>query len=267
MKRLTPLLMTLALIAVLTAVASGSGGRRTVTVVLNGKTLNFDAAAYLEGGRTMVPLRAVAEALGLTVKWTGGTDTAYLYSDDWSPDLSGRTIVVDPGHGGSATGAAYHGVRESHLNLAIAQKTARALESMGARVVMTRTGDQDVSLPDRAALANRLKADLLLSVHCNSSASNPDARGIYTAHHSASRGGQAAADLLRQTMMASTGAPDMGTHRRDDLAVLRQSRVPAALVECGFMSTPAELDLLQQDAYQQQLARGIAHGAALYLAA
>ena len=115
------------------------------------------------------------------------------------------------------------------------------------------------------SLANRLGADLFLSVHCNSSASNSAAQGIYTAHHSASRGGRAAADLLRQTMMEATGAPDMGTHRRDDLAVLRLTGMPAALVECGFMSTPAELERLQEDAYQWQLARGIAHGAALYL--
>ena len=265
MNRLLSFVMAAAIALALMAGAAGSQARRKVTVVLNGETLVFDTEAYLEGSRTMVPLRAVAEALGLTVKWTGGTDTAYLYEEDWSPRLDGKTIVVDPGHGGSATGAVSDGVRESELNLAIAEKAARALESMGARVVMTRADDRDVALSARAALANRLGADLFLSVHCNSSASNSAAQGIYTAHHSASRGGRAAADLLRQTMMEATGAPDMGTHRRDDLAVLRLTGMPAALVECGFMSTPAELERLQEDAYQWQLARGIAHGAALYL--
>ena len=81
----------------------------------------------------MVPLRAVAEALGLTVTWHHSGSTVDLIHGDWTPSLAGRTIVVDPGHGGSATGAVYEGVKESALNLAIAQKTAAALEAPGGQ--------------------------------------------------------------------------------------------------------------------------------------
>ena len=66
-------------------------------------------------------------------------------------------------------------------------------------------------------------------------------------------------------MMAATGAGDMGTEARPDLAVLRTSRMPAAMVECGFMSTSAELALLRDSAYQAKLARGIADGILSYL--
>ena len=265
MKQITSLFATIVMVLLLMLNVSGSS-KRGVQVVLNGEPVVFDTGAYIENNRTMVPLRGVAEALGLTVNWHDSSNTVYLSDGTWTPDLSGALIVVDPGHGGSADGATYGGVRESDLNLAIGKKTAAALEELGAEVVMTRSGDRDVSLTQRTDLANRLKADLFVSVHCNASSTNPEATGIYTAYRGGSRQGLALADLLRQTMMQSTGAADMGTHDRSDLAVLRTSRMPAALVECGYMSTPAELELLRQEAYQDLLAQGIARGAALYLA-
>lgn len=265
MKRLIPIFTVLILALSLMLNVSGSS-RRTVQVRLNGEPVPFDTAAYIENNRTMVPLRAIAEALGLTVTWHHSGSTVDLSDGEWTPRLSGKTIVVDPGHGGSATGAVYEGVRESDLNLAIAKKTGEALQALGAKVILTRTGDTDLSLYQRTELASRHKADLFLSIHCNSSASNREAAGIYTAYRGGSRQSLALADLLRQTMMLSTGAADMGTHDRPDLAVLRTAKMPAALLECGFMSTPAELRLLQDSAYQSQLAQGIARGAALYCA-
>ena len=160
MKRLFSLAMALAITMLLMLSVSGSGGRRVVTVVLNGETVTFDTPAYIENNRTMVPLRAVAEALGLEVTWDQTSATAWLSDGSWSPSLRGRTIVVDPGHGGASTGASYGGVRESALNLSIAQALAEELRSLGASVVMTRSSDKDISLADRAAMANRLKADL-----------------------------------------------------------------------------------------------------------
>ena len=266
MKRTTSFFAALILALSLMLNVSGSS-RRTVQVRLNGEAVPFDTAAYIENNRTMVPLRAVAEALGLTVTWHHSGSTVDLIHGDWTPSLAGRTIVVDPGHGGSATGAVYEGVKESALNLAIAKKTAATLEALGAKAVLTRTGDTDLSLYARTELASRHKADLFLSVHCNSSATNREATGIYTAYKGGSRQSLALADLLRQTMVGATGAADMGTHDRSDLAVLRTARMPASLVECGFMSTPSELRLLQDPSYQALLAQGIARGAALYLAA
>ena len=265
MKHITSLFAAIVMVLLLMLNVSGSS-KRTVQVILNGEPVVFDTAAYIDNNRTMVPLRGVAEALGLTVNWHDSSNTVYLSDGTWTPKLDGTTIVVDPGHGGSATGAVYSGVRESDLNLAIAKKAAKALEALGAKVVMTRSDDRDLTLTQRTDLANRLKADLFLSVHCNVSPTNSKATGIYTAYHGSSRQSLALADLLRQTMMQSTGAADMGTHDRSDLSVLRTSRMPAALVECGFMSTPEELKLLQQEDYQQLLAQGIAQGAALYLA-
>lgn len=170
------------------------------------------------------------------------------------------------GHGGSASGAVYGGVAEKDLNLAIASQAARLLEEAGLTVLMTRRDDQDVSLYRRSGLANTYEADLFVSVHCNASLTNPEARGIYTAAADQQGEGWVLAEVLRQTMMAAAGAEDMGTEPRPNLAVLRTAQAPAALVECGYMSTPAELELLCQPDYQLQLAQGIAEGVLTYLA-
>ena len=122
-----------------------------------------------------------------------------------------------------------------------------------------------MGLYDRIDLANGQGADLFVSVHCNASLTNSAAMGIYTAAASKHGDGWVLADVLRQSMMSATGAADMGTEPRPNLAVLRTAEVPAALVECGYMSTPEELALLVQPAYQEKLAQGIADGILTYL--
>ena len=224
----------------------------------------------------MVPLRVLAEALGFHVSWDSASRTASISREapeavpeeppeEPKPPLS-ALVVLDPGHGGSADGAVYGGVAEKDLNLAIASQAARLLEEAGLTVLMTRRDDQDVSLYRRSGLANTYGADLFVSVHCNASLTNPEARGIYTAAADRQGEGWVLAEVLRQTMMAAAGAEDMGTEPRPNLAVLRTAQVPAALVECGYMSTPAELELLCQPDYQLQLAQGIAEGVLTYLA-
>ena len=130
---------------------------------------------------------------------------------------------------------------------------------------MTRSGDEDVDLYERTVMAAEWEADLFVSVHCNASVIYPDAEGIYTAAFSEDTPGWTLAETLRETMMAATGAGDMGTEARPNLAVLRTAAMPAALVECGYMSTPAELEKLVQPDYQAKLARGIADGVLAYL--
>ena len=269
-KLFTPLMaLTFALLLTLTAAGSSQ-----VSIQVNGAPLPVSGAYISNAGSTMVPLRAVAEALGFTVTWDRVTRTVGIWSAGNAPaeepdagtgGTVNAVVVLDPGHGGSATGASYGGVHEKDLNLAIAKKVAPLLEAAGVRVTMTRTNDKTVGLYQRTDLANGLGADLFVSIHCNASTSNLKATGIYTAAYSASVPGWRLAQTLRKNMMAATGAGDMGTEARPDLAVLRTSKMPAALVECGFMSTPAELALLRDSAYQAKLARGIADGILSYL--
>lgn len=214
----------------------------------------------------MVPLRDLAQALGFSVAWDPQTRTAAITSGGEPEAQPSPLVVIDPGHGGSANGAVYDGVLEKELNLSIAVQAARLLEEAGLTVRMTRTGDQDVGLYDRIDLANGQGADLFVSVHCNASLTNPEARGIYTAAYSEECIGWQLAQLLRQTMMEAAGAEDMGSEARPNLAVLRTAQMPAALVECGYMSTPGELALLAEADYQARLAQGIADGVLAYLA-
>ena len=271
MKRLlTPLLILCALLT-LTVLAAGADSR-SVSITLDGAPLDMPEAYITQEGVTMVPLRVLAEALGFHVSWDSASRTASLsreapeaVPEEPKPPLS-ALVVLDPGHGGSASGAVYGGVAEKDLNLAIASQAARLLEEAGLTVLMTRRDDQDVSLYRRSGLANTYGADLFVSVHCNASLTNPEARGVYTAAADQQGEGWVLAEVLRQTMMAAAGAEDMGTEPRPNLAVLRTAQVPAALVECGYMSTPAELELLCQPDYQLQLAQGIAEGVLTYLA-
>ncbi len=259
MKRLYTLLLTLGLLLVLTLTASGAGNG--VRIFVNGTPLDAPASYISAGGTTMVPLRAIAEALGCTVAWDPATATVSISSlpEDAAPDGS-PLVVLDPGHGGDHNGAEYGGVKEKDLNLAIASKTASLLEAEGVTVRMTRSIDQSVDLYARSGLANTLGADLFVSVHCNASVEHDDALGVYTCAYSQGTEGWQLAQILRETMLDATGAADFGMEERPNLAVLRTAQVPAALVECGFMSTPSELALLTQPEYQDKLARGIADG-------
>ena len=259
MKRLYTLLLTLGLLLVLTLTASGAGNG--VRIFVNGSPLDAPASYISAGGTTMVPLRAIAEALGCTVAWDPATATVSISSlpEDAAPNGS-PLVVLDPGHGGDHNGAEYGGVKEKDLNLAIASKTASLLEAEGVTVRMTRSIDQSVDLYARSGLANTLGADLFVSVHCNASVEHDDALGVYTCAHSQGTEGWQLAQILRETMLDATGAADFGMEERPNLAVLRTAQVPAALVECGFMSTPSELALLTQPEYQDKLARGIADG-------
>ena len=255
MKRLYTLFLTLGLLLALSLTASGAGNG--VRVFVDGVPLDAPASYISGSGTTMVPLRAVAEALGCTVAWDPIS----------SPDLPEESapgdsalVVLDPGHGGAHNGAEYGGIKEKDLNLAIAARTAGLLEAEGVTVRMTRTGDQDVDLYARSGLANTLGADLLVSVHCNANVEHDDALGVYTCAYSEGTEGWQLAQMLRETMLESTGAADFGIEERPNLAVLRTAQAPAALVECGFMSTPSELEMLVLPEYQDKLAQGIAGG-------
>lgn len=95
-------------------------------------------------------------------------------------------VVIDPGHGGTDEGAIHyqrnHRILEKDITLRLAHQIARQLQLRGFLVHLTRVGDQEISLPDRTAMANRLGADVFLSIHVNSAGNRavPDAEGIET---------------------------------------------------------------------------------------
>jgi len=205
-------------------------------------------------------------------------------------------ICVDAGHGGGYSGASYGGILEKDLNLAIARELTAELTRQGHEVFMTRTGDDFVRrdggtrtwlwssladsylyerFPENAAsdrlredlqarcdVANRVGADLFVSIH-NNAASSTTAQGAeiwYSVNDQAAA--QYAKDVLAG-VIAQTGAVDRGTHQQA-FYVNRWTNMPSVLVECGFMSNPAERAQLATNTYQKKIAKGIADGIAAY---
>ena len=193
-----------------------------------------------------------------------------------------RTVVLDPGHGGSDRGTSGITGREKVLTLDLAKRVQRLLEAAGLKVYPTRTNDENVSLDDRVAIAERRHADLFVSLHFNSGGNAqgietycvPPAGAVSTANpfrHFFGGGDDTCASnqfdekntwlahCVQRALLRSTGANDRGI-RRARFVVIRDATCPAILVESGFLSNPAEEQRLLQADYRDKLAKGIADG-------
>ena len=193
-----------------------------------------------------------------------------------------RTVVLDPGHGGSDRGTSGITGREKVLTLDLAKRVQRLLEAAGLKVYPTRTNDENVSLGDRVAIAERRHADLFVSLHFNSGGNAqgietycvPPAGAVSTANpfrHFFGGGDDKCASnqfdekntwlahCVQRALLRSTGANDRGI-RRARFVVIRDATCPAILVESGFLSNPAEEQRLLQADYRDKLAKGIADG-------
>ena len=194
-----------------------------------------------------------------------------------------RHIVLDPGHGGRDTGAIGTRTREKYLTLAIARRVRDRLVRAGYRVTMTRHTDIALTLAQRAALAKALKADLFISIHINA-VQNASLAGIETyalspagvpssssekaspTVHPGNRcdlNNLALANMIHRYLLSRTAGSDRGV-KRARFAVLRDITMPGVLVECGFITNPAEELRMMTPAHQEKIARGIADGIAAY---
>ncbi len=166
------------------------------------------------------------------------------------------TVVIDAGHGGRDKGAYWGGVRESHLALQVAQRTEALLKRRGMRTVMTRRSDAFVSLPTRVAIANRQRNAVFVSIHFNACPS-PKYRGAETFYWGAA--GRPFAAAIQKRLAPRVGTINRGIKRKG-FTVLVQTRCPAVLVECGFISHPGERARCRTAAYQQAAAQAICDG-------
>ena len=169
----------------------------------------------------------------------------------------GKTICIDPGHGGKDPGACAGGAREKDLALAVALKIGALLT--GYDVVYTRTEDVYVGLSQRARMANAAEVDLFVSVHCNS-APNASANGMEVYVHT-SRGADStrAAHAIYDCLLPASGLRGRGV-KANNYAVLRETIMPAVLVELGFISNPDDRAKLTDFAWQDDAAKAIADG-------
>lgn len=181
-------------------------------------------------------------------------------------------IVLDPGHGGDDYGTNSHGTPkfyEKYLNLATAVQVKKFLEERGYRVEMTRTDDTFIPLEDRALFANKLGATLFVSIHYNAGSSK-DAEGLevffYKDGSNAWRLNQSKnlAQSVVDHILKHTGSKSRGV-KPGNYAVIRQTDMPAILIEGGFLTNDAEMAKIKTSAYQKQMAQGITRGIVDYL--
>lgn len=176
-------------------------------------------------------------------------------------------IMLDAGHGPDTNGKRSPDgrLREFHFNSSVADELKKRLVLDGHTVFFSHQSGKDVPLHERTQLANRLKADLFVSIHANAfgSAFN-SANGIETFTFTKPLAASVKlAQVIQQSLILSTGRKDRGV-KRADFAVLRDTKMPAVLVECGFMTNRTEAALLLSDAYRKSCARAIAFGIGRY---
>lgn len=205
------------------------------------------------------------------------------------------TVVIDCGHGGDDDGAIGVGdIKEKDINLNIGLLVAQQLKKKGFNALLTRSDDSTLALKDRATFANKVKADLFVSIHSNA-ALNQAASGIETfgvvplsATQSTMKADHSKRMLLAQRLVQHRVNKSMDcataihnslvsyikkihhevkdrTVKRAPLLVLLGTTMPAVLVEVGFVSNPQEASLLSDATYQSYLAHGITDGICNYL--
>ena len=191
-------------------------------------------------------------------------DDKYMYIDFVDPhDVYDYIVVVDAGHGGVDIGASHSGVREKDLNLDIVLKMKEyfdaSKENIG--VYYTRLDDSDMALAQRSGLANRLHADLFLSVHINSTASGRTSsiNGTEVMYRVGDKSGasKAFADNCLDCLLEALESNSKGVVAGDEIKIIRTSEVPVALAEIGFITNNEERKLMQSEEYQKKAAKAL----------
>lgn len=192
-------------------------------------------------------------------------------------DVSNPLIVIDAGHGGKDNGCSRGNIDEKDINLSIAMKIKEQLNILGYEVLMTREGDETITLEERVRLANESNASLYISIHQNAcEEKESDVSGIETwfagTDEAAGEGVQEVvyedskrlAQLVQMGAVSGSGATDRGLQQSKELYVLRETMMPSCLLETSFLSNKAEREAIGDEAYQEKIAAGIARNIDYY---
>lgn len=195
-----------------------------------------------------------------------------LYAHDAGSKLTNKVIVVDAGHGGIDPGANRPGVIEKDINLAVALQLKNMLHQYGAKVVLSRQTDVEFSpecdnrivrgryhrdLAARVEMVEESDADLFVSIHANAVV-NAKRHGAEVFFSAKSKDGKALANAIQAELCKVSQANH--TAIAADYFVLRRNKIPAALIEVGYITNMEERAALQTPEYQKKLAEAIAKG-------
>ncbi|MBQ3077992.1 MAG: N-acetylmuramoyl-L-alanine amidase [Clostridia bacterium] len=237
----------------------------------------FLTATGRRSGENMVytfPYKPGASLNGFSLSYEAGTLTLAFRNpsplEEGSLPLAGKTILLDPGHGGGDPGATGPlgslGDTEDDLSLRVGLKLRDKLEALGAAVIMTREdGDTVISLAERAALIRSARPIMAISLHHNSIDYSGDIGNTFGALTLYSEPLSAPlAASVQEELVKATGAQDRGASFQG-LAVCRVYDCPSILVELGFITNPYEYENLAAESYIIKEAEGITNGILKYL--
>ncbi|QSZ27239.1 N-acetylmuramoyl-L-alanine amidase CwlD [Aceticella autotrophica] len=184
--------------------------------------------------------------------------------------ISNKIIIIDAGHGGGDPGKpGKYGKNEDELNLEIATKLKELIEESGGVAVMTRQGDplsdnlmQD--LKNRVKKGNNANGEVFISIHQNSFPQE-QYKGAQVFYHKNSEKGKFLAEILQKELKNTLDeSNDRMPKETSTFYILRNAKMPAVIVECGFMSNPEEEKLLNDKKYQYKIAWAIYKGLMRY---
>lgn len=176
--------------------------------------------------------------------------------------LAGKKIMVDAGHGGKDPGAVGRTLQEKTVNLDVAKRTASRLAMMDAKPYLTRDSDDFIDLYARPRMTNELPADLFVSIHCNAAARRDKGSGTQTYYcHPQSK---ELAIVMQDALAPALRRKDGGVHQAR-FCVIRETQIPAILVELLFIDNKNEEALLAKSEVRQSAALAICEGIRRYL--
>lgn len=185
-------------------------------------------------------------------------------------DWKSKVILVDPGHGGSDSGAVANGVREKDLNLGMSLAIKSEAEKVGLKVILTRDRDVALTLRERTDMIARYNADIFISVHNNSNRNPNSASGTEVYYHMQQPESRALAQIAHDKIVAAVGtnprrAKSDSTLYSSGLFVLRNSPVPAILLEVGFVNHAQEAARLRNPEFQRKVGKAVVDAVIAYL--
>lgn len=179
------------------------------------------------------------------------------------PPTERVVVVIDPGHGGPDPGAiGIGGLRETDVVLPVAKQIATLLEKQGVEAILTRSTERDLDLAPRVNLAEEVDATVFVSIHANAvGLSRPEVNGLETYYYDS---GLDLANTIHRTILEDVNVTDRRV-RKANFYVLRETSMPAVLVELGFVTGATDAARLRNPTYRNQMAAAIARGILRYL--
>ena len=182
--------------------------------------------------------------------------------------LLGKTIYIDPGHGGKDSGATYKNIYEKDLNLIMSKKIEKFLVAKGATVYLTRETDIDLSttninrkrndLTNRAKLINKSNANMYISIHLNY-ISNSKWKGLQIFYNNKNKENEIIATSITNSLKETSS--NIREPKKENIYYMyKQITIPGVLIELGFLSNPNDRYLLRQDSFVEKLCEAITNG-------